>query len=224
MMTSETCSGSIPAYKTYTQKGYYDPPFRISGLSGAIEQTGKYPWAIPADYPYAQWVAPVKIRSKPELKSDLVIGDIDKKRVYKILATAREHFPDWKSMKGGDFESYYALIGDAVTGEQVGWAILMEGYKTSSTDETGVIMNFGIRLASDVPLNDEQFKTYGTQLLEAKGVYDKLKAKPASSDQSATKIPEPPPVAKKSSGGMGVALLVALAAGVGTYFLAKKGA
>lgn len=34
MMTSETCQGSIPASKTYTQMGYYSPPFRISGTSG----------------------------------------------------------------------------------------------------------------------------------------------------------------------------------------------
>lgn len=34
MMTSETCYGSIPSRLTYTQKGYYDPPFRISGMVG----------------------------------------------------------------------------------------------------------------------------------------------------------------------------------------------
>lgn len=36
MMTPETCQGSIPASKTYTQKGYFDPPYRISGTAGPL--------------------------------------------------------------------------------------------------------------------------------------------------------------------------------------------
>lgn len=35
MMTAESCHGTkITPAMTYTNKGYYDPPFRISGMVG----------------------------------------------------------------------------------------------------------------------------------------------------------------------------------------------
>jgi hypothetical protein len=241
MMTCETCSGSIPAYKTYTQKGYYDPPFRISGMSGAIEQTGKYMWPIEDldSFPYVQWVGPVKIRSKPELKSEHIIGDIDQKRVYKVLDSARENFPDWKSMKVGDFETFYLLIGDAETDEQIGWAIPQESYKYA--DDGFVAMQFGVRVNGVAGLSADNRKKYEKLLADAKAAYEKLKASGGGGgggkggggggggsgggggDKPPTTVSDTKKEAdKKTSKGAGSGVLLALALGVGAYFMSKN--